>query len=64
MSPEYSEYELEMQLVNNVRVFLIEMGGDFIFIGNQYRLVVGNTFHIKIWKGEDEWEVLRINWMN
>lgn len=36
LSPEYSEYGLEMQLVNNVRAFLIEMGGDFTFIGDQY----------------------------
>lgn len=35
-------YKLEMQLVNNVRAFLIEMGGDFTFIGNQYHLVVGS----------------------
>ena len=42
LSPEYSEHELEMQLVNNIRAFLIEMGGDFTFIGNQYHLTVGN----------------------
>lgn len=42
LSPEYSEHELEMQLVNNIRAFLIEMGGDFAFIGNQYHLVVGS----------------------
>ena len=42
LSPEYSENELEIQLVNNVRAFLIEMGGDFTFIGNQYHLLVGN----------------------
>lgn len=42
LSPEYSEYELEMQLVNNVRSFLIEMGGDFTFVGNQYHLMAGN----------------------
>jgi len=42
LSPEYSEHELEVQLVNNVRAFLIEMGGDFTFIGNQYHLIVGN----------------------
>lgn len=41
LSPEYSEHELEMQLVNNVRAFLIEMGGDFTFIGNQYHILVG-----------------------
>ena len=42
LSPEYSEHELEMQLVNNIRAFLIEMGGDFTFIGNQYHLIAGN----------------------
>jgi len=41
LSPEYTEHELEIQLVNNVRAFLTEMGGDFTFIGNQYHLVVG-----------------------
>ncbi|WP_310603402.1 PDDEXK nuclease domain-containing protein [Anaerosporobacter sp.] len=41
LSPEYSEHELEMQLVNNIRAFLIEMGGDFTFVGNQYHLTVG-----------------------
>lgn len=42
LSPEYSEYELEMQLINNIRAFLIEMGGDFTFMGNQYHMVVGS----------------------
>ena len=42
LSPEYSEHELEMQLVNNIRAFLIEMGGDFTFSGNQYHLAVGS----------------------
>lgn len=41
LSPEYSEHELEMKLVNNIRAFLVEMGGDFTFVGNQYHLVVG-----------------------
>ena len=42
LSPEYSEHELEMKLVNNIMAFLIEIGGDFTFIGNLYHLVVGN----------------------
>ncbi|HIU74740.1 MAG TPA: DUF1016 family protein [Candidatus Pelethocola excrementipullorum] len=42
LSPEYSEHELELQLVNHIRAFLIEMGGDFTFVGNQYHLVVGS----------------------
>ena len=53
LSPEYSEHELEMQLVNNVRAFLIEMGGDFTFIGNQYHLTAGhgNQFCSKVAQG-------------
>ena len=43
LTPEYSEYELEMQLVNNIRAFLIEMGRDYTFIGNQYHLTAGNS---------------------
>ncbi len=42
LSPEYSEHELEIQLVNNIRAFLVEMGGDFTFISNQYHLTVGS----------------------
>lgn len=42
LSPEYSEHELEVQLVNNIRAFLIEMGGDFTFVGNQYHMTVGS----------------------
>ncbi len=42
LSPEYSEHELEIQLVRNIRNFLVEMGGDFAFLGNQYHLSVGN----------------------
>ncbi|WP_204376166.1 DUF1016 domain-containing protein [Hymenobacter coccineus] len=38
LAPEHSEYALEQALLGNVRRFLIEMGGDFTFIGNQYRL--------------------------
>ena len=40
--PEYSEHKLEMPLVNNIRTFLIEMGGDFKFIGCQYLLMIGS----------------------
>lgn len=41
LSPEYSEHELELELVNHVREFLTEMGGDFTYIGNQYHLTAG-----------------------
>jgi len=41
LGEEHSERELELALINNIRQFLIEMGGYFTFIGNQYRLEVG-----------------------
>jgi predicted nuclease of restriction endonuclease-like (RecB) superfamily len=37
---EYNEHELEISLVNKIREFLAQMGADFSFIGNQYRLEV------------------------
>lgn len=41
MGQAYSEHELEINLIKNIRKFLLEMGGDFAFMGNQYKLVVG-----------------------
>jgi len=41
LSNEHSEYELEQAILIKIRAFLIEMGGDFAFLGNQYRLKVG-----------------------
>jgi len=41
LSEQHSEYELEQALLKNIRSFLIEMGGDYAFLGNQYRLEVG-----------------------
>jgi predicted nuclease of restriction endonuclease-like (RecB) superfamily len=38
LSVLHSEYELEQALPSNVRRLLSEMGRDFTFIGNQYRL--------------------------
>jgi predicted nuclease of restriction endonuclease-like (RecB) superfamily len=40
LGEEHSEKELEMALLENVRKFLIEMGGYFAFVGNQYRLEI------------------------
>jgi predicted nuclease of restriction endonuclease-like (RecB) superfamily len=40
LSGEHSERELEESLVLNIRAFLMEMGNEFAFIGNQHRLVV------------------------
>jgi len=40
LGEEHSEKELERALLENVRKFLIEMGGYFTFVGNQYRLEI------------------------
>ncbi|UYZ63390.1 PDDEXK nuclease domain-containing protein [Hymenobacter weizhouensis] len=49
LSAEHSEYELEQALLGNVRRFLSEMGGDFTFIGNQYRLELeGNEYFVDL----------------
>ncbi len=41
LSPEYSEHELELQLVSRIRDFLAEMGGAFAFVGSQFHLKAG-----------------------
>lgn len=49
MGIEHSEAELEAGIINNIRAFLIEMGGDFSYIGNQYHLdVAGNDYYIDL----------------
>ena len=42
MGIKHSESELEAGIINNIRAFLSEMGGDFSFIGNQYHLDVAD----------------------
>lgn len=41
LAEEHSERELERALLQNLRKFLTELGSDFAFLGNQYRLEVG-----------------------
>ena len=49
LNDNHEESELETALVNNIRKFLIEMGGYFTFIGNQYRVEVeGNEYYIDL----------------
>lgn len=38
LSEEYKERDIELGLIKNIRKFLMEMGGDFTFVGNQHRL--------------------------
>ena len=49
LGEEHSEKELELALLENVRKFLIEMGGYFTFVGNQYRLEIdGQEFFVDL----------------
>lgn len=49
LADEYSENELEKALVQNIRSFLLEMGYQFTFIGNQFRLEVsGKEYFIDL----------------
>ena len=49
MGLEHSEHELEVGLINNVRSFLTEMGGNFTFVGNQYHIDLdGEDFYIDL----------------
>ena len=48
MGMEHSEAELEAGIIKNIRAFLMEMGGDFSFIGNQYHLDVTDDYYIDL----------------
>lgn len=49
LGEEYDEKKLELGLIKNVRSFLLEMGGDLSFVGNQYKLdVAGKEFFIDL----------------
>jgi len=41
----YSESDLEAALVDHLQEFLLELGGDFAFLGRQYRVTVGGRHH-------------------
>lgn len=40
LGDDYSEYELEQALISNIRKFPLEMGSDFTFVSNQYKIYV------------------------
>ena len=42
---EYSETDLEDALVRHLETFLLELGGDFTFVGRQRRLRVGGAWY-------------------
>jgi len=45
LKDEYSESDLESALISKLETFLLELGGDFAFIGRQRRLRVGDAWY-------------------
>ena len=45
LKDEYSESDLEEALVRHLETFLMELGGDFCFMGRQRRLRIGNKWY-------------------
>jgi predicted nuclease of restriction endonuclease-like (RecB) superfamily len=45
LKDEYSESELEERLIQSLESFLLELGGDFAFVGRQRRLRVGDEWY-------------------
>ena len=46
---KHGENHLQKALISNMKQFILELGGDFIFIGEEYRLQVGNQdFYIDL----------------
>jgi predicted nuclease of restriction endonuclease-like (RecB) superfamily len=45
LKDEYSETDLEDALISELEAFLLELGGDFAFIGRQRRLRIGSVWY-------------------
>lgn len=45
LKDEYSENDLEETLIVHLEKFLLELGGDFTFVGRQKRLRIGNEWY-------------------
>ena len=49
LNEEHSEHELESAIVGSIKKFLVQMGNDFAFMGNQYRIEVdGEEYFIDL----------------
>ena len=46
LADEHSESELEQALIQNIRSFLIELGHQFTFVGNQYKVCVNENEYL------------------
>lgn len=49
LATEYTERELESELIKHIQKFLVELGGGFAFVGRQYKLEISNKdFYIDL----------------
>jgi len=49
LSESYSENDLQKGLIHQLKNFILELGKDFLFIGEEYKLQVGNSdFYIDL----------------
>ena len=56
LQADYKEKELENRIINKLKNVLLELGNGFSFVGNQYKIIVGNKdfyidllfYHIKL----------------
>ena len=46
---QYSEGDLEQRIIDNLQIFLLELGKGFTFVGRQYKITVNNIIIIWIW---------------
>ena len=47
---DYKELDLRKSIIANLKQFILEFGKDFTFMGEEYRVQVGNTdFYIDLW---------------
>ena len=42
---KYSEKELEQRIIDNLQIFLLELGKGFSFVARQFRITLGNKHH-------------------
>lgn len=47
LKDEYSENDLEEALIEHLESFLLELGGDFTFVGRQRRLRIDDVWYLR-----------------
>jgi predicted nuclease of restriction endonuclease-like (RecB) superfamily len=50
LADDHSEAELKQALVKNIRAFLIEMGHNFTFVGNQHKVTLSDKQYLEVQK--------------